>query len=90
MKLYLAGKTKAGRAGARRSTKATPPESKRNSFSETISFFFEQGDIKILRDGRCQMTIYVPFDNVPEALKLRTAYGILLEAKVEKVKRKLG
>jgi len=46
------------------------------------------GTIKILSNGCAQVTLTVPYDAVADALRLRTSYGILLEAKVAPVKRK--
>jgi hypothetical protein len=61
---------------------------KRATHFEGAHFVFETGDIRILRDGRVQVTVVVPHDSVDGALKLRTSYGILLEARVAAVKRK--
>ena len=81
--LYLAGKGRGTRPRNRTLTVDTRP----GKFTEA-HFVFETGDIKIARDGRAQITVYVPYDSVNEALKLRSSYGILLEAKVKPVTRK--
>jgi len=63
-------------------------EHKTRTGFEGATFFFETGEIKILRDGRVQITAFVPYDAIDEALKLRSSYGVLLEATVTTVRRK--
>jgi hypothetical protein len=49
---------------------------------------FETGNIKLLRNGTLELQIFVPHDQITEALKLRTSFGLLLEGTVKPVKRK--
>ena len=81
--LYLAGKGKGSRPRNRTLTVDTRP----GKFTDA-QFIFEMGTIKILSNGCAQVTLTVPYDAVADALRLRTSYGILLEAKVAPVKRK--
>ena len=48
---------------------------------------FEVGDVKLLKTGLTQVTIYIPYEQKAEAVKLSDAYGLLLEGSVTKVAR---
>jgi hypothetical protein len=84
VKLYLAGKTKAH--GKSRKNPASP--SVGNHHFDAADLVFEAGTIKILRDGRCEIHLFVPYDHVAEALKLRASYGMLLQGRISPVRRK--
>jgi hypothetical protein len=91
VRLYLAGKGPQRRGHRRGEEHVVLPKkakTRAEEYFDKAHFVFETGDIKILRDGRVQIAIFVPYDSADEALKLRDSYGVLLEAKVSIVKRK--
>jgi hypothetical protein len=49
---------------------------------------FELGDMRVLRSGMVQMTLFVPNASSDAALALRSAAGLMLAADITMVKRK--
>jgi hypothetical protein len=86
VKLYLAGK---GKNNGRANTRKKPaPRRVEDRHFDAAHLVFEIGQMKILKDGRGEIAIFIPHDHLAEALELRTSYGMLLEGTVTPVKRK--
>jgi hypothetical protein len=86
VKLYLA---KGGRGRVKTDTKRARHRAARPEHFSSAHIIFETGNVKHLRDGRTEIQIFVPYDGKTEAVKLTDSYGMLLEAKVQPVKRKM-
>lgn len=62
---------------------ARPSEDPNAQFSDA-TLLFEVDSVKHLRTGLTQVIVMVPYEAKGEAVKLTSAYGLLLEASVRR------